>query len=154
MEVTIEDIAFGGKGVGRSNGKAVFIPFTITGERVAARIVREKKQFAEAEFEAVLAPSPQRTSPECPYFGRCGGCSYQHMRYVHQLEVKQQQVAQILLRIGGFAEVPMRPIVPSPKPYEYRNRITVHCEDGVVGYYRRDLHKLIDVKRCPIAEPG
>ena len=153
VELKIDDIAFGGKGVGRSEGKAVFVPFTIEGERVAARIIREKKQFAEAELEQVLESSPQRTEPACPYFGRCGGCSYQHLTYEHQLEVKQRQVEQILRRIGGLTEVPMRPIIASPKPYEYRNRITVHCEDGVVGYYRRDVHKLIDVKRCPIAAP-
>jgi 23S rRNA (uracil1939-C5)-methyltransferase len=75
------------------------------------------------------------------------------MNYEHQLAVKQRQVEQILRRIGGFAELPIRPIVPSRKPYEYRNRITVHCEDGVVGYYRRDVHRLVDVERCPIARP-
>ncbi|MGZ5022295.1 MAG: class I SAM-dependent RNA methyltransferase, partial [Chthoniobacterales bacterium] len=153
IELQIEDIAFGGKGVGRLNGKAVFVPFTIEGERVSARIVREKKQFAEAELEQVLEPSPHRVAAPCLYFGRCGGCSYQHMTYEHQLAVKQRQVEQILRRIGHFTELPMRPIIPSPKPYEYRNRITVHCEDGVIGYYRRDVHQLIDVGRCPIARP-
>ncbi len=153
VELKIEDVAFGGKGVGRSNGKAVFVPFTIEGERVTARIVREKKQFAEGELVALLDAAPQRVEPTCPYFGRCGGCSYQHMNYEHQLAVKQRQVEQIMRRIGGFTELPMHPIIPSPKPYEYRNRITVHCEDGVVGYYRRDVHQLIDVERCPIARP-
>ncbi|MGZ5553941.1 MAG: TRAM domain-containing protein, partial [Chthoniobacterales bacterium] len=81
IELQIEDIAFGGKGVGRLNGKAVFVPFTIEGERVSARIVREKKQFAEAELDQVLEPSPHRVAAPCPYFGRCGGCSYQHMTY-------------------------------------------------------------------------
>jgi tRNA/tmRNA/rRNA uracil-C5-methylase (TrmA/RlmC/RlmD family) len=153
LQLQIHDIAFGGKGVGRVEGKAIFVPFTIENEHVTAQIVREKKQFAEAELDVVLESSPHRTTPPCPYFGRCGGCSYQHMTYEHQLEVKERQVGQIMRRIGGFAELPMRPIIPSPKPYEYRNRITVHCEDGVVGYYRRDVHKLIDVKRCPIAAP-
>ena len=153
MELQIEDVAFGGAGVGRLNGKAVFVPFTIEGERVAARITREKKQFAEARLEQVIAASPDRTTPECPYFGRCGGCRYQHMSYEHQLAVKQRQVAQILTRIGKIADPPVRPIIPSPKPYAYRNRVTVHCEDGVIGYYRYDVHKLIDVERCPIAAP-
>ena len=153
MELRIDDVAFGGKGVGRSNGKAVFVPFVIEGEKIAARITREKKQFAEAELERVLERAPQRVIPPCPYFGRCGGCSYQHMTYEHQLALKQKQVAQVMRRLGGFTELPMRPIIPSPKPYEYRNRITVHCEDGVVGYFRRDVHRLIDVERCPIARP-
>ena len=92
VELVIEDIAFGGKGVGRAEGKAVFVPFTIEGERVTARVVREKKSFAEADLVTVLEASPQRTAPQCPYFGRCGGCSYQHMSYEHQLHWKSRQV--------------------------------------------------------------
>ena len=152
-ELQIEDIAFGGNGVGRDDGKAVFVPFTIDGERVSARIVREKKHFAEAELRDVLDPSEDRAQPQCPYFGRCGGCSYQHMSYPHQLLVKQRQVEQTLRRLGRIADPPMRAIIPSPVDYEYRNRITVHAEGGTVGYYRRDAHRLIDVERCPIAAP-
>src|SRR5204863_8745728 len=77
VELQIVDVAFGGKGIGRDEGKAVFIPFTIEGERVTAKIVREKKQFAEGELVEILDPSPRRVAPGCPYFGRCGGWSYQ-----------------------------------------------------------------------------
>jgi tRNA/tmRNA/rRNA uracil-C5-methylase (TrmA/RlmC/RlmD family) len=149
----IEDVAFGGKGVARDEGKAVFVPFTIDGERVTAEIVREKKQFAEGELVELLDPSPERVGPECPYFGRCGGCSYQHISYGHQLELKARQVEQAMRRIGRLAEPPMRPIIPSPLAYGYRNRITVHAQDGVVGFYRRDVHQLMDIERCPIAAP-
>ena len=153
VELQIGDVAFGGNGVGRDGGKAVFVPFTIAGERVSARLIREKKNFAEAELTALLEPSEHRVAPQCPYFGRCGGCSYQHMSYEHQLAVKQRQVEQALRRIGRIPDPPLRPIIPSPKQYEYRNRVTVHAEDGVIGYYRRDAHRLIDVERCPIAAP-
>jgi tRNA/tmRNA/rRNA uracil-C5-methylase (TrmA/RlmC/RlmD family) len=151
LELSIEDVAFGGRGVGRKEGKAVFIPFTIDGERVTAKIVREKKQFAEAELVQLLEPSLQRVLPDCLYFGRCGGCTYQHISYAHQLELKARQVEQAMRRIGRLAEPPMRSIIPSPLPYGYRNRITVHAEDNVVGFYRRDVHKLMDIERCPIA---
>jgi 23S rRNA (uracil1939-C5)-methyltransferase len=153
VELKIEDVAFGGKGVARDEGKAVFIPLTIDGERVTAKIVREKKQFAEAELGKLIEPSPHRLVPECPYFGRCGGCSYQHISYEHQLELKARQVEQAMRRIGRLAQPPMRPIIPSPLPYGYRNRITVHAEDNIVGFYRRDVHELINVERCPIAAP-
>ncbi len=153
IELLIDDIAFGGKGVGRAEGKAVFVPFTIEGERVTARVVREKKSFAEAELVRVTEPSPHRAPPLCPYFGRCGGCSYQHMSYEHELHWKSHQVAQALKRIGKFSAPPLRPIVPSPRDYEYRNRITVHVENGVVGFFRHDAHRLIDIERCPIAMP-
>jgi tRNA/tmRNA/rRNA uracil-C5-methylase (TrmA/RlmC/RlmD family) len=150
-DLKIEDIAFGGKGVARENGKAVFIPFTIDGETVSAEIVREKKQFAEAEVVDVRESSPHRVSPQCPYFGRCGGCTYQHIDYEHQLAIKWRQVRDVLHRIGKLKDVPVRPIVPSPAAYGYRNRITVHAQDGVIGFFRRDSHRLIDIERCPIA---
>lgn len=154
VELAIQDIAFGGKGVGRDTGKAVFVPFTIDGERVSARIVREKKQFAEAELVEVLEPSPHRVAAPCPYFGRCGGCSYQHISYEHQLELKARQVEQAMRRIARHAEPPMRPIVPSPLPYGYRNRITVHVQDDVIGFFRRDVHELMDITACPISMPA
>ena len=151
VDLRIRDIAFGGKGVGRDNSKAVFVPFTIEGELVTAKIVREKKQFAESELVDVRERSPDRVEPPCPYFGRCGGCAYQHINYEHQLGIKWRQVRDVLQRIGKLKEVPMRPIIPSPEPYEYRNRITVHAQDGVVGFFRRDSNRLIDIERCPIS---
>jgi len=150
-DLTIHDVAFGGKGVARDGGKAVFVPLTIDGERVSARIVREKKQFAEAELVEVIEASPHRVVPPCPYFGRCGGCSYQHISYDHQLALKQKQVDQAMRRIARLNDPPMRPIVPSPLPYSYRNRITVHVEEGVVGFFRRDVHQLMDIVECPIS---
>ena len=153
VELLIEDIAFGGKGVGRAEGKAVFVPFTIDGERVAVRIVREKKSFAEAEFVRLESSSPERVEAPCPYFGRCGGCAYQHMTYEHQLRWKSRQIGKALQRIGKFREPPLRPIVASPFAYGYRNRITVHVDNGTVGFFRRDAHRLIDIKRCPISAP-
>src|SRR5436190_8076569 len=147
----IEDIAFGGKGIGREQGKAIFVPYTIEGELVSAEIVREKKQFAEAELVEVNESSPDRVEPQCPYFGRCGGCAYQHISYEHQLAIKWRQVRDALQRIGKLKDVPMRPIIASPEQYGYRNRITVHAEEGVIGFFRRDSHRLIDIERCPIS---
>jgi len=151
VDLEIEDIAFGGKGVGRESGKAVFVPYTIEGETVSAEIVREKKQFAEADLVEVKQSSPDRVEPQCPYFGRCGGCAYQHISYEHQLAIKWRQVRDALQRIGKLKDVPMRPIIASPEQYGYRNRITVHAEEGVIGFFRRDSHRLIDIERCPIS---
>ncbi len=151
VDLKIEDVAFGGKGVARENGKAVFIPFTIDGESVSAKITREKKQFAEAELVDLRETSSHRVEPPCPYFGQCGGCAYQHIDYAHQLAIKSRQVHDVLQRIGKLKDVPMRSIIPSPLQYAYRNRLTVHAENGVIGYFRRDSHRLIDVERCPIA---
>lgn len=151
VDLKIEDVAFGGKGVAREQGKAVFVPYTIEGELVSAEIVREKKQFAEAELVDVKQSSPDRVTPGCPYFGRCGGCAYQHIVYEHQLAIKWRQVSTALQRIGKLKDIPLRPIVPSPNQYAYRNRITVHAEDGVIGFFRRDSHQLLDIECCPIS---
>ena len=151
VDLKIEDVAFGGMGVGRESGKAIFVPYTIEGELVSAEIVREKKQFAEAELVNVREPSPDRVQPQCPYFGRCGGCAYQHINYEHQLAIKWRQVRDVLQRIGKLKDIPMRPIIPSPEQYGYRNRITVHARQGVVGFFRRDSNRLIDIEHCPIS---
>jgi 23S rRNA (uracil1939-C5)-methyltransferase len=151
VDLKIQDVAFGGKGVGRESGKAIFVPYTIEGELVSAEIVREKKQFAEAELVNVREPSPDRIQPQCPYFGRCGGCAYQHINYEHQLAIKWRQVRDVLQRIGKLKDVPMRPIIPSSEQYGYRNRITVHARQGVVGFFRRDSNRLIDIEHCPIS---
>src|SRR5206468_6360547 len=117
VDLKIEDIAFGGKGVAREQGKAVFVPYTIEGDLVSAEIVREKMEFAEAEFVEVKQASPDRVKPQCPYFGRCGGCAYQQMSYEHQLAIKWRQVRDALQRIGKLKNVPMRPMIASPKHY-------------------------------------
>jgi tRNA/tmRNA/rRNA uracil-C5-methylase (TrmA/RlmC/RlmD family) len=151
VDLIIEDIAFGGKGVGREQGKTIFVPYTIEGEKVSAEIVREKKQYAEAKLIDVKESSPHRVEPRCPYFGRCGGCAYQHIAYEHQLAIKWRQVRDVLQRIGKFKDIPLRPIIPSPEQYGYRNRITVHAQDGAIGFFRRDSHRLIDIEHCPIS---
>src|SRR3954447_2170851 len=105
VDLTIQDIAFGGKGVGREQGKAVFVPYVIENELVSAQIIREKKQFAEAELVEVKQASPHRVAPGCPYFGRCGGCAYQHIEYSHQVEIKARQLRDALQRIGKLNDV-------------------------------------------------
>src|SRR5207248_187637 len=151
VELQITDVAFGGKGVARANGKAVFVPYVVDGETVSANITREHKKFLETELENIVTASPHRVEPRCPYFGRCGGCVYQHIDYEHQLALKWRQVKETLRRIGRLQEPPMRPFIPSPIEYEYRNRITVHVRDGVIGFFRRESNKLLDIEGCPIA---
>lgn len=153
LTLTIHDVAFGGKGVARHEGKVVFVPFTMPGEVISARVARQKKKFAEAELVSIEQPSPDRVEAPCPYFGRCGGCAYQHMTYERQLAIKAAQVEQTLRRVGRLTDVPMRPIIPAPRQYGYRNRIRVHRAGGVTGFYANDAHALVDVAECVIAAP-
>jgi len=129
----------------------VFVPFTIPGERIEAELVRKKKNYAEGRLVTVESASPNRVEPVCPYFGHCGGCSYQHIDYPAQVVLKTSQVEQTLRRVGKLTEVPMRPTVASPRPYSYRNRIRVHVVEGMIGFFALDGHTLVDVTRCPIA---
>jgi len=153
LQLEVHDVAFGGKGVARHEGKVYFVPFTIPGEKISAQVVRQKKNFGEAELLGVETASPDRVAPPCPYFGRCGGCSYQHIAYDRQLAIKAAQVEQTLRRVGRLENVPMRPIVGAPHPYGYRNRIRVHCAGGVTGFFAYDARALVDVEQCLLAVP-
>jgi tRNA/tmRNA/rRNA uracil-C5-methylase (TrmA/RlmC/RlmD family) len=153
--IRIEDVAFGGRGVGRlEDGRAVFVPFVIEGEIVQVELVRERRNYGEARLLTVEQPSPHRVAAPCPYFGRCGGCSYQHIDAAEQLRLKRRQVEQAVRRIGRCDSVPVEATVPSPKAYEYRNRITVHYDGGRTGFFVQGAREIVDVERCPIAEPA
>lgn len=152
-QLTITDIAFGGSGVARHDGKVWFVPFTIPGEVVTARVVRQKKNFAEAALVAIDSPSPHRVEPRCPYFGRCGGCAYQHIDYAEQVALKARQVEQTLRRVGRLDRVPVQPPIAAPQSYGYRNRIRVHVESGVAGFFAHGSRELVDIDHCPIARP-
>lgn len=108
-----------------SSGWVVMVPFTLPGERVRVRVFRNHKNFSEADLVEVLRPSPERVAPRCPLFGRCGGCQYQHLDYAGQLRWKQQQVAELLEHMAGLT-FPVAPVVPSPRDYGYRSKITPH----------------------------
>jgi tRNA/tmRNA/rRNA uracil-C5-methylase (TrmA/RlmC/RlmD family) len=150
----IHDVAFGGAGVGRVNGKIVFVPFTIDGERVEAEVVEHKKSFDRAEVRKVIVGSAWRVSPTCPYFGHCGGCDYQHIAYDHQLELKRRQVVQLLERIGRITDVKVPPTIASAGSYSFRNRITVHAQEGRIGFFAKNSRQVVDVDRCAIASPA
>jgi 23S rRNA (uracil1939-C5)-methyltransferase len=153
-QLQIEDVAFGGAGVARAGGgKIVFVPLTIDGEDVEVQFVEQRHKFDRAELRRVLRSSSERVEPPCPYFGRCGGCDYQHITYKHQLEIKQRQVSALLKRIGHLANVPVSPVIPCRNPYGFRNRITVHAQQGRLGFFAKNSRNIVDVERCEIALP-
>ncbi|MGA0849296.1 MAG: class I SAM-dependent RNA methyltransferase [Chthoniobacterales bacterium] len=148
----ITDVAYGGAGIARHEGRVVFVPFTIPGETVRARIGKVTRGWMQAEALEILAASPDRVSPPCPVFGRCGGCAYQHIAYPRQLEIKTRQVSEALRRIGKFPAPPVEPARPSPLAYGYRNRITVHVVPPHIGFRGLDPRKVIDIRACLLAE--
>lgn len=156
----IEDIAFGGEGVGRVDGFVVFVPFVLVGETVEVELTEVKKNFARGRLMRVVEASPERVAPRCRHFGDCGGCQYQHVAYAAQLRLKHQQVASLFERVGGFDPAVVAPVVPCPQPYGYRNRIMVRSQWDKfrqalnLGFVRHDNRLVVDVAECSIAEPA
>ncbi len=160
VSVQIHDVAFGGDGVGKHGDFIVFVPFTAVGDVVEVKISEVKKNFARGKVLGVITPSPDRAKPECPYFGECGGCQYQHLTYEAQLRLKGKQVADLFERIGKFSRDVVRPAIGCPQPYHYRNRIMIRSQWNKpeqklnIGYLRWDCGLVVDINQCPIAEPA
>lgn len=160
IELSIHDLAFGGAGVGRFGDFVVFVPFVCVGETVEVELVEVKKSFAKAKLVRVLQASPDRVEPVCEYYRSCGGCQYQHLAYPVQLRAKQKQIADLMQRVGGFDGARVRPVVPCPSPYGYRNRIMVRTQWSKelnrmkVGFLEDDSRFVVDMTHCRITEPA
>jgi 23S rRNA (uracil1939-C5)-methyltransferase len=155
--ILIEKPVYGGAFLGRASlphvaGKAVFVPLTLPGEEVRACMVEEKRGYATAELEEIVAASPHRIVPACRHFGACGGCHYQHTDYATQLEFKQAILRETLER--GGVRTPEQIDVLSAEPWAYRNRIRLAFDAvGNPGYRGRRSHSIIPIAECPIAAP-
>ena len=152
LNLEITDVAYGGAGLARHEGRVVFVPFTSPGETVRARLGKVTRNWMQARAVEILSTSPDRITPPCPLFMRCGGCAYQHIAYPRQLEIKTHQVAEALRRIGKFPDAPVEPARPSPLAYGYRNRITVHVAPPHIGFHGTDPREIINVRECLLAE--
>ncbi len=167
LSVTIEDLAFGGEGVGRADGYVVFVPGGIPGDRVRVRLDQARSRFGRGAIESIEVPSPHRVEAPCPYFGRCGGCRLQHVAYPAQLAFKTKQVADVLQRLGELQGYELRPIVAASEVYGYRNKMEFTVartrvppgEDGTgqlaVGLHVADRYdSVLDVERCLLQSDG
>jgi 23S rRNA (uracil1939-C5)-methyltransferase len=152
FEGRVESISFAG-GVVRFGRKVFFVPFTCPGDVVRAKVTDEKK--AMARLVEIIEASGDRVEPECPLFGKCGGCTLQHIRYERQTAEKKRMVSDALARIGGAAgilSVPEIGFVPSP-PYGYRNRVELHTDGEVTGFKEAKSAKVVRARDCPVAVP-
>ena len=138
----------------------MFVPFVIVGETVEVEITEVKKNFARAKLLRVEKSSPERVTPECRYFTQCGGCQYQHIAYATQLQLKHKQISDLFERVGKIPADKIAPVIPSPQPYGYRNRIMIRSQwNGpakklVIGFIRADNKFVEDIEECKIAEPA
>jgi tRNA/tmRNA/rRNA uracil-C5-methylase (TrmA/RlmC/RlmD family) len=151
ISVTIEKIGGEGRGIARVNGKIVMIRGVLPGETVQATVTSTRKDFLVAKLDSVNFPSPRRTTPPCPLYMKCGGCSLQHAEYPFQMEIKKDILMEMCRRIGRFTiEEPV--VVPSPSPWGYRNsaEIAVALRDNrlIAGFHQERTHRVLEMKEC------
>lgn len=155
IELTIDELSNSGDGVGRWQDRVVFVANAVPGDKLQVRLTRVKPTYGYGKCLEILESSPQRIRPACIVADKCGGCQWQAVTYAGQLQAKEQQVKSALKRIGGFETVPIQPILASPKPLEYRNKVTYPLARGTgglvkAGYYRRGTHQIVNLNQCPI----
>jgi 23S rRNA (uracil1939-C5)-methyltransferase len=158
FKTDIEKLVYGGMGIGRHQGKVVFVPFSIPGDYLLVQPVDEKKTFIRAEIVQILKPGNGRTSSLCPHFEKCGGCHWQQLEYLRQVETKRQILEEILHH--RFPETLDLPIVmrACPQPFAYRSRARVQTRGSgstsSVGFFRSASHTIEDIELCPLFRPS
>lgn len=159
-------MAFGGQGITRLDGLVIFVKDAIPGDRVLARVIKKKKDYADAVLVHLLYPSLDRIQAPCPYSGYCGGCQWQHVSYQKQLEYKRDHVKETMARIGAIPDLLVHPVIPSENIFEYRNKMEFSFSDrcwllpeefkkgdekadfGLGLHVPGTFHKVIDVEAC------
>jgi 23S rRNA (uracil1939-C5)-methyltransferase len=170
IELQITALSHSGEGIGRHEGRAIFVPFALPGETVRVEIIEEKKRFARARLLEIPAPAPDRIVPRCrhhftlqplPGFNSntlataCGGCQLQHLGYPAQLAFKERTVRDQFQRLGGFADVPLRPALPSPREFNYRNHVQFALTpEGQLGFKAAGSHHVVAIRECHQVEPA
>ena len=152
-KVLITALAHGGSGVGRIDGKVVFVPFTAPGDEAMVEVTAEKKAFSEGVLKEIITPSHMRALPECGLYGVCGGCSLQHIEYSGQVEWKQKIFEETLRRIGGVSDMVFDGPASNTPPMGYRSRARFHVSGGVWGFFEVKSHRVVGLKACPVLDP-
>ncbi len=155
----IEKLVHGGAGLARPpelGGSALFVPFTLPGERVRARVTHTASGYSQGILETIEVGSPHRVEARCPIFRRCGGCHWQQIDYAQQPDLKRAILGETLLRIGAISGAILAPL-PAPRSYGYRQRLRLHIGQTsgrpAIGFYAGSSHTLVPLRRCPIAHP-
>ena len=156
FEINLNALTYGGDAIGRmEDGRAVFVPFGIPGERVRIEVIEDKKTYLRGKIIEIVTPSPKRIIGKCSHFLACGGCHYQHLAIEDQLEFKQQIVKDQLTRLGGFADPPVLKIKPSPSSWNYRNSLQFHLSPRErIGFRGVDPRHIIEIQECHLPLAG
>lgn len=155
MQIEIENIAFGGSGLGKDDGKVFFVRGGLPKDILEIKIIKDKGKYAEAVISKIIKPSPDRIEPLCPVFNLCGGCQLQNLNYPAQLREKENILKETLGRIGGLHDTPIEPIVPSPDEFGFRNKVTLSAwfykSHWHLGYNQKGSTRKVPIESCPIS---
>ena len=154
-EAIVGSLAYQGLGVARHQGKIVFLPFTVPGDHVSFDLVKELPNYALGTVRDVLEEGSGRAKPRCRFFERCGGCQLQHLQYEEQLRWKRQWVVDAVQRIGGITTAAdmVHAVVRSPRPFDYRNKASLHVGPSGIGFLAKGSEEVIDIDSCPVLLP-
>ena len=158
LEIEVEDLAFGGRAIARIDGFVVFVEGALPGDRVIATVYRKHRRYAEARATRVLRPASARVEPRCEHVPVCGGCRIQDLAYEEQIRHKERQVEAALEHLGGL-RAPLRPTIPAPRLFHYRNKMEYSFAQDATGRLALGLHvrgyfdRSFDLMRCHIATP-
>lgn len=150
IECTFQGLAYPGQAFGRDHqGRMIFAPFGLPGEKARVEIEQEHKRWAQAHILEILTPAPQRIIPRCRHFISCGGCHYQHMPYAMQLEVKREIVGDQLRRLAGLQDPYVEATVASPSAWHTRNHVQFHLDQhSRLGFYAASSHEVVPIQEC------
>jgi 23S rRNA (uracil1939-C5)-methyltransferase len=156
--VQIEKLIQGGKGLAHDGAMALFVEGVLPGEEVRVQVGRVRKGYAEGRRLEIVTPSPDRTAPPCPVYGRCGGCQLQHASATAQLELKRAILQETLARVGGLTDVPVPPVAASPEVYGYRSRarlavVVPPSGSPSLAYFEEGSHRPVPIAHCPLLAP-
>ncbi|GAB6075946.1 class I SAM-dependent RNA methyltransferase [Desulfurobacterium crinifex] len=148
FKLRIEKLVYGGKGLGRYNGRAIFVPQVSPGDVVIVEEVLRKSGYSEAVVKKILESGESRIKPRCPYFGKCGGCDWQHIRYEDQVKFKRDILEENLQKIGKIKKPNIDEVIPSASCWNYRNRAQLKVKNGKIGFFAKGSHNVVDIDRC------
>src|SRR6266404_140492 len=152
IRLKIERLSTGGEGVGRADGMVVFVPYAAPNDELDVEIADTRKRFARAKILKVVSPSPDRTEAPCPYYFRCGGCTWQHLTYEAQLRAKRDLVQETLERIGGLRGTEVKPVLGMDDPWRYRNKVQQpvgwNGKQLISGFYAEGSHDIVPIEDC------
>lgn len=157
VTLQFEDLTHEGSGVAKIDGYPIFVPLGLPGERADVRVVKVNKRFAFGKLMQIHEKSEHRVEPPCNVFYKCGGCQLQHMTYEMQLEMKRDQVKNVMQKIAHLPDVPVHPVLGMEEPWRYRNKIQIPVgeKDGelITGFYQQRSHRIIeDMETCVIQD--